>query len=202
MNQALARHVITDPETFIAQTTAQIAHASGVSAASVIRFVRQFEFADLQSFKPALAREKTLPAEVMPLDPLVQDDDDLSTMMHKLSQTAIAAVRDLPDELDQSAVQSAITTLRQARHIYLVGVSASALVAQDLYLKLIRAGYVAILTTTPTRRWSALIIRHRPMPWSFFIQRFDQRGRIGGSASAAKPNAGNCSDTTRAESVA
>ncbi|EPD10826.1 transcriptional regulator, partial [Lacticaseibacillus paracasei subsp. paracasei Lpp48] len=74
----------------------------------------------------------------------VQDDDDLSTMMHKLSQTAIAAVRDLPDELDQSAVQSAITTLRQARHIYLVGVSASALVAQDLYLKLIRAGYVAI----------------------------------------------------------
>ena len=144
VNQALARHVITDPETFIAQTTAQIAHASGVSAASVIRFVRQFEFADLQSFKLALAREKTLPADVMPLDPLVQDDDDLSTMMHKLSQTAIAAVRDLPDELDQSAVQSAITTLRQARHIYLVGVSASALVAQDLYLKLIRAGYVAI----------------------------------------------------------
>ncbi|EPC70745.1 transcriptional regulator [Lacticaseibacillus paracasei subsp. paracasei Lpp41] len=109
-----------------------------------MRFVRQFEFADLQSFKLALAREKTLPAEVMPLDPLVQDDDDLSTMMHKLSQTGIAAVRDLPDELDQSAVQSAITTLRQARHIYLVGVSASALVAQDLYLKLIRAGYVAI----------------------------------------------------------
>ena len=48
VNQALARHVITDPETFIAQTTAQIAHASGVSAASVIRFVRQFEFAYLQ----------------------------------------------------------------------------------------------------------------------------------------------------------
>lgn len=143
VNRALADYVLTDAEAFIAQTTAQIARASGVSAASVIRFVRLFDYPDLQSFKLALVRDTQAPA-LTPLDPLVQDDDDLPTMMRKLSQTAIAAVRDLPDELDQAAVQEAITTLRHARHIYLVGMSASALVAQDLYLKLIRAGYLAI----------------------------------------------------------
>ena len=143
VNRALADYVLTDAEAFIAQTTAQIARASGVSAASVIRFVRLFDYPDLQSFKLALVRDTQAPA-LTPLDPLVQDDDDLPTMMRKLSQTAIAAVRDLPDELDQAAVQAAITTLRHARHIYLVGMSASALVAQDLYLKLIRAGYLAI----------------------------------------------------------
>ena len=143
VNRALADYVLTDAEAFIAQTTAQIARASGVSAASVIRFVRLFDYPDLQSFKLALVRDTQAPA-LTPLDPLVQDDDDLPTMMRKLSQTAIAAVRDLPDELDQAAVQTAITTLRHARHIYLVGMSASALVAQDLYLKLIRAGYLAI----------------------------------------------------------
>lgn len=144
VNRALARHVLTDPEGFVAETTAQIAQASGVSAASVIRFVRLFDFDDLQSFKLALVRETKTADDPQPLDPLVQDDDDLLTMMRKLSQTAIAAVRDLPEALDQDAVQSAITTLRHARHIYLVGISASALVAQDSYLKLIRAGYLAI----------------------------------------------------------
>ena len=123
VNRALADYVLTDAEAFIAQTTAQIARASGVSAASVIRFVRLFDYPDLQSFKLALVRDTQAPA-LTPLDPLVQDDDDLPTMMRKLSQTAIAAVRDLPDELDQAAVQTAITTLRHARHIYLVGMSA------------------------------------------------------------------------------
>ena len=78
VNRALADYVLTDAEAFIAQTTAQIARASGVSAASVIRFVRLFDYPDLQSFKLALVRDTQAPA-LTPLDPLVQDDDDLPT---------------------------------------------------------------------------------------------------------------------------
>ncbi|BDR57766.1 MurR/RpiR family transcriptional regulator [Xylocopilactobacillus apicola] len=144
VNRALAQQVLNDPDSFLNQTTSQIAHASGVSDASVIRFVRLFGFADLRSFKLTLAREEDQFIPDTPLDPLVQDEDDLSTMMHKLSQTTTEAVNDLLNELDQAALKEAIKILRHANRIYLAGVSASALAAQDLYQKLIRAGKLAI----------------------------------------------------------
>ena len=139
VHQTVARYVLDNADAFLHQTVADIAHSAGVSSASVIRFVRAMNYPDLQSFKLALAQQNA--QSHAPLTSLVQASDDTATVTAKLSQAFIDTTKELASDLDVDAMQQATTLLKKARRVYLEGVGASGLAAQDLYLKLVRADW-------------------------------------------------------------
>ncbi|WP_390408910.1 MurR/RpiR family transcriptional regulator [Lacticaseibacillus jixiensis] len=149
-NKALARYVLTHPERFLAQTASQIAQAAGVSAASTVRFVKTLNYPGLQAFKVALARSQPQAPSAKPqLNTLVQPDDALATIMSKLTQTYHNTTEALTTQLDANAITDSIAALRHARRVFVLGVGASALAAQDLYLKLLRAGRSVVYDEDP-----------------------------------------------------
>jgi DNA-binding MurR/RpiR family transcriptional regulator len=139
VHQTVARYVLANPDKFLHQTVADIAASAGTSSASVIRFVRAMDYKDLQSFKLALAQQNA--PQHAPLTSLVQASDDTETIAAKLSQAYVDTTKELESDLDVAAMQQATSLLKHARRVYIEGVGASGLAAQDLYLKLVRADW-------------------------------------------------------------
>lgn len=138
VNRALAKYVLAKPEQFLNERVAEIAANAGVSTASVVRFVHHLGYPDLQRFKLTLAAERPQKGST-PLTTLVEETDDASAVAAKLAQALNNTTRDLQQTIDMSLLDRAANALIKAKRIYLEGIGASALAAQDLYLKLIRA---------------------------------------------------------------
>lgn len=141
----ISQVVLTDSRGCLGLTTAEIAVRSGVSAATVTRYVQKLGYDGLEAFKLALAAASAQEGEDMEnvVDPIIQKEDDLDTLCRKMNVLISDTFQDFFYQLDKEALAAAIERIRSARHIYLLGIGASMLPAYDLFHKLRRAGFPA-----------------------------------------------------------
>lgn len=135
--------VLSDAKNFLCMTAVDIAAQSGVSSASVIRYVQKLGFEGLEGFKLALATAGAQESEEDMVDPIISKGDDLDTMSRKLEVLLNSAFQDFFYQLDKEALEKAITAVKGARRIYLMGIGASSMPAYDLFHKLRRADFQA-----------------------------------------------------------
>lgn len=119
-------------------TAVDIARESGVSSASVIRYVQKLGFEGLDGFKLALAAANSNDQGWKMVDPIISKEDDLDDLCEKMSILVDAAYKDFFYQLDKAALERAIQAVKKARRIYLLGIGASMLPAHDLFHKLKR----------------------------------------------------------------
>lgn len=122
----------------LTMTAVDIAGESGVSSASVIRYVQKLGFDGLDSFKLALAAANSNDHGWKMVDPIISKEDDLDDLCKKMSVLVEAAYKDFFYQLDKTALERAIRAVKKARRIYLLGIGASMLPAHDLFHKLKR----------------------------------------------------------------
>jgi DNA-binding MurR/RpiR family transcriptional regulator len=128
----------------LGMTAQDLANGSGVSAASIIRYVQNLGFDGLSSFKMALAAANSQDDDWnATVDPIINTQDSLQTLSGKLEGLINGATKDFFYQLDYEALEQAICKVRNARRIYLLGIGASMLPAYDLFHKLKRADYNA-----------------------------------------------------------
>ncbi len=128
----------------LGMTAQDLADESGVSAASVIRYVQNLGFDGLSAFKMALAAANSQDDDWnATVDPIIHTEDSLQTLSGKLESLINGATKDFFYQLDYEALEQAICKVRNARRIYLLGIGASMLPAYDLFHKLKRADYNA-----------------------------------------------------------
>lgn len=125
---------------------AEIAAQSDTSASAITRFVRKFGYEGLDTFRIAMAQSSNAIAsnEIIEIDPIVQKNDDLSTIIDKVAVMLSTTVSDTANFLDEKVIQEAISALKKARRIYLIGVGSSGVIAYDLAHKFNRAGFLAL----------------------------------------------------------
>ena len=138
----ISDYVLADTANCAGRTAIDIAGESGVSSASVIRYVQKLGYEGLESFKLALAASASESEEEM-VDPIIEKGDDLDTMCHKMEVLFNTSSQDFFYQLDKQALGQAIEVIGKARRIYLVGIGASYLPAYDLFHKLKRADFNA-----------------------------------------------------------
>jgi len=138
----ISDYVLADTTNCAGRTAIDIAGYSGVSSASVIRYVQKLGYEGLESFKLALAVSASENEEEM-VDPIIERDDDLDTMCHKMEVLFNTSSQDFFYQLDKQALERAIEVVGRARKIYLIGIGASYLPAYDLFHKLKRADFNA-----------------------------------------------------------
>lgn len=130
----------------LTMSIAEIAAQSDTSASAITRFVRKFGYEGLDTFRIAMAQSSNAIAsnEIIEIDPIVQKNDDLSTIIDKVAVMLSTTVSDTANFLDEKVIQEAISALKKAMRIYLIGVGSSGVIAYDLAHKFNRAGFLAL----------------------------------------------------------
>lgn len=145
-DKRISDFVLANHDRLLGMTAADIAEASGVSSASVIRFVKKMGAEGLDGFKLELASvrdQEDKKSEWRMADPILSEGDDLEAICGKMQARTDVEFRDFFYQLDRKALEQAVQMVKKARKIYLLGLGASYASAYDLFHKLRRAGYDA-----------------------------------------------------------
>ena len=134
----LSDFVLSDTKNCLGMTAVDIAGKSGVSSATVIRYVQKLGFDGLESFKLSLAAANSNDHGWKMVDPIISEEDDLDDLCNKMHFLVEASYKDFFYQLDKERLKKAIQVVKKARKIYLLGIGASMLPAYDLFHKLRR----------------------------------------------------------------
>ncbi|SUC46018.1 Uncharacterized HTH-type transcriptional regulator ybbH [Providencia stuartii] len=143
--QRLARFLLDSRDNFVAMNVAELAQAAGVSSASVIRFTRQMGYRGYSDFKvDYLSDEKQYKAES--LSGSLNPYDDTEQIIAKSGQMFITAIEKSLELLDPNTMDEIAQKIVEAKRIVLFGVGTSAIVAYDIFYKLIRVNKYALFS--------------------------------------------------------
>lgn len=142
----VAEYVLSSPEDVMASSVGEVAAASRVSEATVVRFCRAAGFLGFADMKIGLAREIVSPlASTLHED--VSEKDDPETLARKVFGANIDTLRDTLNALDPAAVERAAGLVAGAGRTLVIGVGTSAPIAFDAYVKLMRLGLLVSAQT-------------------------------------------------------
>jgi RpiR family transcriptional regulator, carbohydrate utilization regulator len=128
--------ILSDFEDVIRMTLADLAQNSGVSDATVVRLCRSLGFNNFFELKIALTRSMGDTPRLIHDD--VREGDTSAIIARKVLHTAIEAVQDTLQVLDDEAFEQAVDLLHHADRILIAGVGTSGPLAHEMYNRLMR----------------------------------------------------------------
>lgn len=146
----VADYVVANRSEVVSMTMLEIAKESGVSDATVLRFVRSIGFDGFSSFKTALAAELMLPNEAVfeSIDP----KDTYEAVIEKVISSDIKLLQETLATLSPLQLQESVEAIIAARCIYIFAVASSEPMGVWLYDRLFRLGYSVFLITDTYRQ--------------------------------------------------
>ena len=143
----VASFVLDNANQVIRMRIVDLASQSGVSEPTVIRFCRAIGFDGFRSFKLQLAQHLRL-GEVF-TQFAVDDKDTIADLRNKVFDSTVGSLLTVRDELDVVALETAITTINQAKRVEFYGFGASGSVAADAQHKFFRLQVSTAAYTDP-----------------------------------------------------
>ena len=137
-SKKIADYLLAQPKQFLQEDAQGLGKITKTSAASMIRFCQQLGFKGLKDFQIQLAQD-TPQENDNTIDPIVGSHDNPHIVLQKLLSNLEKNTEQTAHLIDGMVLNQAINLLKNADRIYLAGVGASSLPAQDLYYKFIRS---------------------------------------------------------------
>ncbi|RVU70786.1 MULTISPECIES: MurR/RpiR family transcriptional regulator [Lactobacillus] len=138
-SQKIADYYLCHQADFLANNAAKLGKLTSTSGATIIRFCKQLGFSGLKDFQIELAIEMPK-KESETIDTIIQANDQTPVVLNKLYTSLKTNLQDLAGELDRKQIAQVVKLMKSSHMIYLEGIAASSLPAQDLFYKLIRIG--------------------------------------------------------------
>lgn len=143
--QRIASFLLESRDSLVSMNAAELAQAAGVSSASVIRFSRQMGYRGYPEFKvDYLSDEKQHKAESLYGN--LSRNDDTAQIIAKSQQMFITAIEKSVELLEPITVDAIAQKIVEAKRVVLFGIGSSAIVANDIFLKLIRVNKHALFS--------------------------------------------------------
>ena len=135
--QRLARFLLESKDNLVSMNAAELATLAGVSSASVIRFSRQMGYRGYPEFKlDYLSEEKQQKAETLYGD--LSRNDNTEQIIAKTRTLFTSAIEKSLDLLQPEVIDQVAEQMFRAKRIVLFGIGSSAIVASDIFHKLVR----------------------------------------------------------------
>lgn len=136
-SKKIADYYLYHQKDFLTNNAEKLGQLTATSAATIIRFCKQLNFAGLKAFQIELAIEmpKDVPEKI---NTIINNDDDPSVVLNKLYNSLNENLKELASLVDRNVLSKIINLMNNSNMIYLEGIGASSLPAQDLFFKLIR----------------------------------------------------------------
>lgn len=144
--RAIADYILKDPIHIMDISVQRMAREVGVAESSIVRFCKTIGCAGFRELKLLLAG-----SESSRLPPTIFEELSAEDNMHSITQKVfsqnIDTLQRAQQAIDFDKVEDAVQLLRQAKRIYIYGVGASASIADDFYVRLMRIDMCAIAVT-------------------------------------------------------
>ncbi len=127
----VAESVLRHPDTLLNASIQDLARASGVSEASVVRFCRSMGYRGLKEFKIAVAREHVLDDASARSGRSLSSADTAKAVKSKVFCGCMEALQDTMDSVDDRELARAVDILYKAPYIEVFGVGGSSSVARS-----------------------------------------------------------------------
>lgn len=134
----IAKAILSDPETVVNITTADLARRAKVSDPMISRFCRTLGCSSFPVFKVQLAKSLVNPVSFISEE--VSAGDDTASYIEKRISANQAALEYIRGKLQPSVIEKAVAALVKARQIEIFGMGGSAAIAKDAQHKLFRLG--------------------------------------------------------------
>lgn len=123
--------VLDKPDFVLGSNIKMIAERSGVSEASVVRFIHSIGYAGLKELKAAIASETVIATDGVSESRKLELDDDMTTIKNKVFLGCIEALSDTLETLDTAKLEEAVDYIYDANYIEILGLGGSASVARS-----------------------------------------------------------------------
>lgn len=140
----IADWILENRRLLLRVTISQLAEQCGVSDATVVRFSRMLGYRGFQDLRLSFAQE--FPSQISILHEGLDKSDSNATIYEKVCDSVMQALDDTQKVLDTNQVDKAISSIKNAGRILIIGMGSSAVIGGDLQHKLIRLGYFCHFT--------------------------------------------------------
>jgi DNA-binding MurR/RpiR family transcriptional regulator len=132
------------PENVPQMTANDLAHASGVSAPSVVRFSKKLGFQSLSDFKINLSSDlKSMDQETLGYADL-EPNESFNSIKQKMVNNTKITLSETTDLLDETTITETVKLIEQKKHGFTFGIGASHLAAEDIVQKWTRVGNAVV----------------------------------------------------------
>jgi len=142
----IASYIVSHPFETIRSSTEQLANASHVSQASIIRFCQKLGYSGFKDLKISLAQEVGSLVPKVIVEPNRAGDFDF---VAEVLQQSIEGMKRTVATLKREMLDAAIRAIAHARLVDIYGVGESYVVGEHLHIKLRRLGIVANIYSNP-----------------------------------------------------
>lgn len=152
--ERIADVILNEPDKIVHMTASELGKESGSSAATVIRLCKRIGVPSFTQVKVLISREVTKEQPTGYSD--ITPNEPVEDIMDKLLGNAFQTMQDTVSMLQEEILCAAVDVLKEASVIYVYGVGASNLVAQNIAHKWSRIGKTCISLSDPHQLVSAM----------------------------------------------
>ncbi|MFD1899828.1 MurR/RpiR family transcriptional regulator [Enterococcus termitis] len=142
--QKVAEYILNNTNKVINLSAQELAKKSGSSPAAIIRFCRSIEVSGFTDLKLLLSAN--LGAVDTEMYTEVENGETTAAIKEKLQHRLVHVLERTNEHLEAAAVDQAVLAVEAAEIIFVYGLGASSLVAQDIYQKFTRLGLSVFFT--------------------------------------------------------
>lgn len=139
--QKVADFILQSPHDVLYMSINDLADYCGVGDTTVFRFCKTLKISGYQDFKMTLAQSLSSNGStgtIMTLSDEISINDPVDKVCRKLLNTDIAALKQTLDMINVQDIETTVDMIGSAKLIYLYGVGASSVMAQEAYYKFAR----------------------------------------------------------------
>ncbi|MCU6798283.1 MULTISPECIES: MurR/RpiR family transcriptional regulator [Paenibacillus] len=135
----VALYILEHPEMVMNASVQKLAELAEVSEATIVRLARSLHMKGFQELKLRIAADLAKSSNSMGTSyQEIQIDGSIPSLIQSISHNNILSIQDTLAVLSVEDVEKAIESLDRAKRVYIFGVGASAVIAQDFKQKLSR----------------------------------------------------------------
>ncbi len=134
----IADFLIDHAADVVHMSVTEVAERTGSSEGSVVGLCQQVGARGFQQVKIALARDLVQPVQFIHED--LTQRDDLATVVNKIFNSGLQAMRDTMNVLSVPDLSRAVDAIRKAKRVEVFGIGSAATIAEDANYRLLRIG--------------------------------------------------------------
>ncbi|NOU98410.1 SIS domain-containing protein [Paenibacillus sp. LMG 31456] len=135
----VAQYILEHPEMVMNASVQKLSELAGVSEATIVRLARSLHLKGFQELKLRIAGDLAKSSHnITKSYQEIQIDGSIPALIQSVSHNNILSIQDTMSVLSEQDVEKAIDCLSKARRVYVFGVGASSVIAQDFKQKLSR----------------------------------------------------------------
>ena len=148
VQQKVADYVLANPQEVILFSLNDLASACDVSETTIFRFLRKLDYSSYQVFRIGIAQEIAGEKPALAIRE-IEPSDSPAEMMRKVVESTVVSIQDSLQVIKPSEVEKLSRLILQAARVVIIGVGASAAIAQDAHHKMLRLAINAVFCNDP-----------------------------------------------------